>query len=96
MSSLPADVLKEHRLEQKVLERKMTQDREDLKIAFQLASQEADEAKVKNPLLCQFSAMEKIKKPKNEDLKFCKEKLNFRKYNSNIIGCLIFGQQATK
>ena len=56
----------------------MTQDREDLKIAYQLTRQEADDAKFKNPLLCQISAMEKIEKDKTEDLKFCKEKLNFR------------------
>ena len=83
-------------LAQKSLERKMTQGREDLKIAFQLASQEADEAKIKNPFLCQVSALEKIEKAKNEDLKFCKEKLNFRMYKSKIIVCSISGQRATK
>ena len=34
-------MLEEHRLAQEALERKMTQDREDPQIAYQLASQEA-------------------------------------------------------
>ena len=38
LNYLPADVLEEHRLAQEALECKMTQDREDLKIAYQLAS----------------------------------------------------------
>ena len=62
MNYLLADVLEEHRLAQEALERKMTRDREDLKIAYQLARQEADNAKSRNPLLCQVSAMEKIEK----------------------------------
>ena len=37
-----------------------------------------------------------MEKEKVEDLKFCKEKLNFRKYNSKIISCSITGQRATK
>ena len=89
-------MLEEHRLAQEALKYKMTQDREDLKISYQLASQEADQAKSENPLLCQVSALKKIEKDKTKDLKFCKEKLNFRKYNLKIITCSIFGQRATK
>ena len=81
LNYLPADVLEEHRLAQEALERKMTQDREDLKIAYQLARQESEEAKSKNPLLSQVSAYEKIEKNKAEDLKFYKDKLNFRKHH---------------
>ena len=55
-------MLKEHRFAQEALELKKTQDREDLKFAYQLARQEAAEAKAKNPLLSQVSALEKIEK----------------------------------
>ena len=89
-------MLEENRLAHEALELKKVQDHEDLKIAYQLARQEAEEAKSKNPLLCQVSALDKIEREKTEDLKFCKEKLNFRKYNSKIITCLITGQRATK
>ena len=68
-----ADVLEEHRLAQEALERKMTQDHDDLKIAYQLASQEADEAKSENPLLCQVNALKMIEKAKTEVLKFSKK-----------------------
>ena len=51
LNYLPADVLEEHRLAQEALELKKTQDHEDLKFAYQLARQEAAEAKAKNPLL---------------------------------------------
>ena len=73
LNYLPADVLEEHKFAQEALELKNTQDREDLKFAYQLARQEAAEAKVKNPLLSQVSAMDKIEKEKEEDLKFCKD-----------------------
>jgi len=96
LNYLLADVLEEHRLAREALECKMSHDCEDLKIAYQLARQEANEAKSRNPLLCQVSAMEKIEKDKTEYLKFYKEKLNFRKYKSKIITCSISGQCATK
>ena len=85
LNYLPVDVLEEHRLVQEALECKMIQDHEDLKIAYQLARNKAEEAKSKNPLLWEVGAMEKIEKDKTKDLKFCKEKLNFRKYNSNLL-----------
>jgi len=88
---LPPSVLEEHKLAQEALERKKTQDRQDLKIAYQLARQEAEEAKSKNPLLSQVSVYEKIEKNKAEDLQFCKDKLNFRKYHSKITICSITG-----
>ena len=66
LNYLPANALEERRLAQEALEHKMTQDREDLKISYHLASQEADEAKSENPLLCQVSVLKKPKKAKTK------------------------------
>ena len=96
MDYIPTNVLEEHRLAQKAIECKNTQDRQDLKFAYQFAKQEVAEAKTKNPLLSQVSVLDKIEKEKAEDLKFCKDKLNFRKHNSKILLCSITGQRATK
>ena len=93
---IPADVLEEHRLAQEALEQKKSQDRRDLKIAYQLAQQEAEEARSENPLLSQVSAYKKIEKSKAEDLKFCEDQLNFRKHKCKILFSSITGQRATK
>ena len=72
LNYLPADVLEENRLAHEALELKKVQDCEDLKIAFQLSRQEVEEAKSKNPLLCQVSALGRIEKEKAGDLNFAK------------------------
>ena len=84
-------MLEEHRLAQEALELKKSQDQRDLKIAYQLAyqlaQQEAVEARFENLLLSQVSTYKKIEKSKAEDLKFCEDKLNFRKHkyqNGNL------------
>ena len=75
----------------KELGRRKTQDKKDLKTAYQLAKKG-----MKYPLFSQEETLKEIEKKKNKDLTWCSEKLNFRKYKAKIVNASISGERATK
>ena len=64
-----------------------------MKAAYCLA---AEKGNFKFPLSSPADALKKLEKGKSEDLTWCSQKLEFRKYKARIIDASIFGEHAAK